>query len=87
MRVDALVEQRDHVLAGLRAQGWDIPDTQANFVWLPLGDRTTGFAQSAQRAGLVVRPFAGSGARCTVAEPEAAERLLDVCAVFRHSSE
>jgi histidinol-phosphate aminotransferase len=84
-RVDALVVQRDRVVAELRGQGWDVPDSQANFVWLPLGERTMEFAQAAEAAGLVVRPFAGSGARCTVAEPEAADLLVRVAAEFRRS--
>jgi histidinol-phosphate aminotransferase len=87
VRVDALVDLRERVLAALREQGWDVPESQANFVWLELGEQTLAFARMAEEAGLVVRPFAGSGARCTVAEPEAAERLLDVCAVFRKHSE
>ena len=87
VRVDALVALRERVLAGLRAQGWEVPESQANFVWLELGERTIEFARMAEAAGLVVRPFAGSGARCTVAEPESAERLLDVCAGFRQHSE
>jgi histidinol-phosphate aminotransferase len=82
VRVDALVAERDRVLAGLREQGWDVPDSQANFVWLELGERTMEFAAAAEAAGLVVRPFAGSGARCTVAEPESADLLLKVCADF-----
>ena len=86
VRVDALVDQRERVLTGLRAQGWDVPDSQANFVWLGLGERTLGFARMAEEAGVVVRPFVGSGVRCTVAEPEAADLLLDVSEAFWHSS-
>ena len=82
VRVEALVAERGRVVAGLRAQGWDIPDSEANFVWLELGDRTTAFAAAAEQAGLVVRPFAGSGARCTVAEPAAGDLLLRVAAAF-----
>ncbi len=81
-RVDALVRERDRVLAALRGQGWPVPDTQANFVWLPLGPRTGDFAAACAGAGLAVRPFAGEGARCTVAEPEANDRLIRVCADF-----
>jgi histidinol-phosphate aminotransferase len=87
VRVDQLVAERDRVLAGLRGQGWDVPDSQANFVWLELGDRTMDFAAAAERAGVVVRPFAGSGARCTVAEPESADLLLEVTAEFRSRHE
>ena len=60
----------------------NIPDTQANFVWLPLGERTEEFAGVAKDAGLVVRPFAGEGVRATIAEPEANDRLVDVVKGF-----
>jgi histidinol-phosphate aminotransferase len=81
-RVDALVGERVRVLAGLRHQGWQVPETQANFVWLPLGVDTVAFAEAAQRAGLVVRAFAGEGARCTIAEKEANDLLLHVARDF-----
>jgi len=81
-RVDALVVERVRVVAGLRRQGWHVPDTQANFVWLPLGSDTEAFAAAAERAGLVVRAFPGEGARCTIAETEANDRLLEVARDF-----
>ena len=81
-RVDALVAERQRVVAGLRHQGWHVPDTQANFVWLPLGADTESFAAAADKAGLVVRTFAGEGARCTIAETEANDRLLHVARNF-----
>ncbi len=81
-RVDRLVAERERVVAALRAQGWDVPETQANFVWMQLGAATMDFAEACAAAGLTVRPFAGEGARCTVAEPEANDLLLGVCAQF-----
>jgi histidinol-phosphate aminotransferase len=81
-RVDRLVAERERVTAALRAQGWDLPETQANFVWMELGAATMDFAAACAAAGLTVRPFAGEGARCTVAEPEANDLLLGVCAQF-----
>jgi histidinol-phosphate aminotransferase len=81
-RVDALVAERQRVVTGLRHQGWHAPDTQANFVWLPLGADTAAFAAAADKAGVVVRTFAGEGARCTVAETEANDRLLHVARDF-----
>jgi histidinol-phosphate aminotransferase len=81
-RVDALVGERLRVVAGLRHQGWHLPETQANFVWLPLGSDTGAFAAAAGRGGLVVRPFAGEGVRCTIAETEANDRLLGVARDF-----
>jgi histidinol-phosphate aminotransferase len=82
-RVDALVLERDRMWKALRDQGWELPETQANFVWLPLGEDTMDFAAAADEAGLTVRPFAGEGCRCSVAETEANDRLIEVAAAFR----
>ena len=38
----------------------------------------------ASEAGVVVRPFGGDGVRCTIGEPEANDRLIDVAAAFPH---
>ena len=81
-RVDALVAERQRVVAGLRHQGWHIPETQANFVWLPLGADAEAFAAAADKAGLVVRCFPGEGVRATVAETAANDRLLRVARDF-----
>ena len=81
-RVAALVAERTRVVEALRRQGWPVPDTEANFVWLPLGDATSSFAGACEQAGLVVRQFEGDGARCTVAEPAANDRLIEVCSIF-----
>jgi histidinol-phosphate aminotransferase len=83
-RVDALVAERDRVLAGVRAAGWDVPDAQGNFVWFELGERTAAFAAAADEAGIVVRPFAGEGARVSIGETEANDRLLRLAADFPH---
>ena len=81
-RVDSIVGERDRVVAGLTEQGWDFPDPQGNFVWLPLGDRTLEFVAAAEEAGITVRPFAGEGVRVSVGEPAANDVLLDVAANF-----
>ncbi|MFW6773027.1 histidinol-phosphate transaminase [Nocardioides sp. CPCC 205120] len=89
-RVEAVVQRRARVLAGLRDAGWDVPDAQGNFVWLPLTGTTPGapdhagtFAAAAEEAGIVVRPFAGDGVRVTIGEEEACERLLAVASAYR----
>ena len=81
-RVDTLVAERARVVAGLREAGWDVPDAQGNFVWFDLGDRTADFAAAADEAGIVVRPFAGEGARVSIGETEANDRLIAVAAAF-----
>ena len=81
-RVDALMTERARVAQALAEQGWKIPDSQANFVWLPLGDDAMAFAAAADQAGLVVRPFDGDGVRCSIGETEANDRLIEVCEEF-----
>ncbi|MGH8868750.1 MAG: histidinol-phosphate transaminase [Actinomycetes bacterium] len=81
-RVELLVKERSRLQDGLRAQGWPVPQSEANFVWLRLGDRTTEFAQACEASGVVVRPFPGEGCRATVGEAEANALLLDVAARF-----
>jgi len=85
-RVEAIVAERTRVGEGLAQQGWEVPDAQGNFVWLPLGERSTDFAATAEQAGLTVRPFAGDGVRVSIGEPEANDRLLEVAARFITSS-
>src|SRR4051794_7397872 len=81
-RVDALVAERGRVQAGLAAAGWEVPESQANFVWFELGDRTADFAAAADELGIVVRPFAGEGARVSIGEDEANDRLLELAQGF-----
>lgn len=75
-RTDAVVAERRRVTDELRAVGYRVPESQANFVWVDLGDRTSDFAAAAIDAGVVVRPFAGDGVRVTVTNPEEDERFL-----------
>ena len=77
-RVDAIVEERARVVTGLAEVGWNVPDAQGNFVWLELGDRTVDFAAAAEAAGIMVRPFAGDGARVTIGEHEANDRFIQL---------
>ncbi|QHC30321.1 histidinol-phosphate transaminase [Streptomyces sp. HF10] len=81
-RVGSLVCERTRVVDGLRAQGWTVPETQANFVWMRLGERTAAFAQACEEHGVVVRPFAGEGARVTIGEAEANDIFLKVSEAF-----
>jgi histidinol-phosphate aminotransferase len=82
-RVDALTNERARVLEDVRAAGWEVPDAQGNFVWFALGDRTLDFAGAAEELGIVVRPFAGEGARASIGETEANDRLVELARTFR----
>jgi histidinol-phosphate aminotransferase len=79
-RVRAAVVERARVQAALQELGLDVPDSQANFVWLDLGAQALAFAVSCERRGVIVRPFAGDGVRVTVGTPEENDRFLAVAA-------
>ncbi|WP_406138188.1 histidinol-phosphate transaminase [Streptomyces sp. NBC_01089] len=82
-RVGSLVAERTRVYEGLVGQGWTVPETQANFVWLRLGERTADFAAACEKAGVMVRPFAGEGVRITIGETEGNDLFLQAAAAFR----
>ena len=82
-RVRSLVAERERVSGALRAQGWSVNRTEANFVWLRLGDQSVAFAEECEAAGITVRAFAGEGVRITVAETEANDRVIEVAGAFR----
>jgi len=77
-RVDAVVRERDRVRGELLAQGWTVPPTEANFVWLRLGDDTDDFAGACDREGVSVRPFSGEGARVSIGDRDANDVFLAV---------
>ncbi|SFQ43250.1 histidinol-phosphate aminotransferase [Amycolatopsis arida] len=78
-----IVSERTRVRDALLAAGYVVPETQANFVWLPLGDRATEFAEHALASKVVVRPFAGDGVRVTIGTPEENDVFLDAARSFQ----
>ncbi|RLY94191.1 aminotransferase [Kocuria tytonicola] len=85
-RVQLVVDERERVLAGLAELGWQHPRTEANFVWLPLGDHSADFARLCDEHALSVRCFTSQGVRVSFGEPEANSRFLELCAAFPHPS-
>lgn len=83
-RVEAIVQERTGMLAALRAQGWQVPDTQANFVWLPLGEDALDFAVACEP--ISVRPFPGEGVRISIGAPAVNVQLLERAADWRARS-
>ncbi|HEV7896947.1 MAG TPA: histidinol-phosphate transaminase [Planosporangium sp.] len=75
-RADQVVAERERLLPAVRKLVGDVPESQANFVWLPLGDEALEFAAACEQAGVIVRPFAGDGVRVTVGTPEENDRFL-----------
>ncbi|PRY46081.1 histidinol-phosphate transaminase [Umezawaea tangerina] len=75
-RCRAIVAERGRVRDELVAAGFEVPPSQANFVWLPLGERTLAFNDHCLAHKVVVRAFAGDGARVTIGEPEENDAFL-----------
>jgi histidinol-phosphate aminotransferase len=65
-----VTEERERVRDELLGLGFRVPSSQANFVWLALGERAAEFATHCEREKVIVRPFAGDGVRVTVAGAE-----------------
>jgi histidinol-phosphate aminotransferase len=81
-RCKQVVVERGRVRAELLAMGYDVPESQANFVWLPLGDRTTEFNEHCMDHKVIVRAFVGDGARVTVGEPHENDAFLAAARTF-----
>jgi histidinol-phosphate aminotransferase len=83
-RVEATVKERERVVHALRDQGWAVPSTEANFVWLRLGERTMEFSAACDAQGVSVRPFAGEGARVSIGSAEENDAFLAVAGGYPH---
>jgi histidinol-phosphate aminotransferase len=81
-RAKLTVAERERVRTALLDTGYDVPPSQANFVWLPLGERSAGFAAHCFERSVVVRPFAGEGVRVTVGTDTENDAFLALAAEF-----
>ncbi|MFC4335013.1 histidinol-phosphate transaminase [Salininema proteolyticum] len=82
-RAAATVAERARVAEAAREIVAGVPHTEANFVWLPLGDDAAPFAAHCAENGVVVRPFAGDGVRVTIGLPEENDKFLRALATFK----
>lgn len=73
-RVDATVTQRERA-----ADALGVAHSEANFVWLPVGDKAEELDAKLKDQGVVVRCFAGEGLRVTITNEAETDRLLEVC--------
>ncbi|HEV7963841.1 MAG TPA: histidinol-phosphate transaminase [Actinoplanes sp.] len=69
-RCALVVAERERVTEALRKLSVDVPTSQANFVWLPLGDKSAAFGSACESRGVIVRPFQPDGVRVTIGTPE-----------------
>lgn len=80
-RVDTIVAERARVIDGLRALGWQVADSFANFVWLRTGVHTDAVNAVLTQHGVIARAFTGEGIRITTGAPAANDRVLAAAAV------
>jgi len=85
-RVEAVVKERARVRETLLADGWTVPVSEANFVWLRLGERTSAFAQACEAAGIAVRPYSPEGARISIGTSAENDAFLAVARDFPYRS-
>jgi histidinol-phosphate aminotransferase len=76
-RCDELAASRARLTAQLRDLGLAVAPSEANFLWLPLGDQAAPFAGRAREAGILVWLVDGEGVRITIGSDEANARLLE----------
>jgi histidinol-phosphate aminotransferase len=77
-RVAGVVAERERLLDALRARWLPVVPSQGNFVWLDVPDAAAELGRYSEAAGVVLRPFAGTGVRATVGTPEENDRLVAV---------
>lgn len=82
-RCAEIASERIRVRAALLDAGYEVPETQANFVWLPLRERTKPFNEHCMDNKVIVRAFAGEGARVTVGQPAENDTFLAAARTFR----
>ena len=78
--IEAIKAERARMASALTGDGWRIPDAQANFVWIHLGDRTDQVCIALEQRGVVVRPFSSVGIRVTIGTPAQNDRFLTALA-------
>ncbi len=74
--------ERDRMRAELLAMGYPVPDSQANFVWLPLGEQTAAFTEHCLDHKIVIRAFPHDGARVTIGEEAENDTFLATAKTF-----
>ncbi len=79
-----VVAERERVTAALRDMGFEVPPSQANFVWLPMRRRAADFAAHAEDRKVIVRAFPdeSGGVRVTIGAPEENDAFLQAAKSF-----
>lgn len=75
-RTDSVVAERNRVRDALLDAGYDVPESAANFVYLPLGTESRPFGAASAEAGVLLRPYADDGVRITIGDPQENDAFL-----------
>lgn len=75
-RVAIICERRDEVFEAMRAQGLQVPRSQANFLWLAAGAESVAANEILLAHGIVARVLLPDGIRVSIGEAESVAKLL-----------
>jgi histidinol-phosphate aminotransferase len=84
-RIDCIIAERERMYRSLVAEGWSVPKSGGNFLWLALLERSADFALLCAQEGIAVRAYADEGVRVTIGLPVANDRILALARQFRAS--
>lgn len=79
-RVERNATERQRMDEGLRALDLPVAQSRSNFLWLPLGAASAGFAAHFHQAGIAVRCFADEGVRITTGDEADTRAVLAAAA-------
>jgi histidinol-phosphate aminotransferase len=81
-RVRVVVAERLRVTEALRHAGIEVVESEANFVWLPIGSANAEFAAACEAEGVLVRPMPPDGVRVTIGTREENDMFLAAAAAW-----
>jgi histidinol-phosphate aminotransferase len=75
-RIAVVTTERGRVHSELTAHRIPVQESQANFLWLPLGEKSAQFAEHCRDHDVLVRSFPPEGVRVSISTPADNERFL-----------
>jgi histidinol-phosphate aminotransferase len=75
-RTQLVVAERERIRTRLREVGIDTPRSEANFVWLPVGESSAQLTEKLEAEGVIARAYPPDGMRVTVGLPEENDAFL-----------
>jgi histidinol-phosphate aminotransferase len=81
-RCGLVIAERTRVIEAVRKLLPEVPLSQSNFIWLPLGEQSMPFAAACAEGGVLVRPFPGEGVRVTIGTPDENDAFLALASDF-----